>query len=172
LGATSWNEGAPFKGRKVSKERRRPRDPGGRESVAPVVIWKGREYERLDRGRREVRVVEVQGPEWVRRYRRWSLRVGCQTLDEPGKVSAFLNLGKDPNRPSMGTGRQSRIYKLVTLAKGEPPRNGERIDFEALLLGKCFLVQIDDCTKNSRGEKKTEGETYSCITDFVRLTGP
>ncbi len=142
------------------------------ERTSPVVVWKGKEYQRLDQGLREVRVIEVQGPEWVRSYHRWSLRVGCCTTDEPGEVSAFFNLGNDPKAPCMGKGRQSRIYRLVALANDGPPRPGQAIDFKELLLGKFFLVRIDDCANDSSGKAKADGEIYSKITEFVKLSGP
>jgi len=138
----------------------------------PVVVWKGKEYQRVECGLREVRVCEIQGPEWIRAYCRWSLRVGCYLLDEPGEVSAFFNLGNYPAAPSMGKSRQSRIYRLVTLANGGPPRTGEAIDFQHLLLDKFFMVRIEDCLLDSKGQAKTNGEVYSRITEFVRRTGP
>lgn len=141
-------------------------------SVSSILVFDGKEYPRLDCGLREVRVREIQGPEWVRPYRRWSLRVGCHMLDEPGEVSAFFNLGSDPSRPSMGKGRQSKIYKLVKLALGRAPRRGEKVDFNLLLVDKCFVVRIEDCKHDSDGQAKDEGEVYSRITEFVKCTGP
>lgn len=136
-----------------------------------VLAWEGREYPRLDAGVREVFVTEIQGPERVHRYRRWSLRVGCVTIDEPGEVSAFFNLGTG-DKPCLGRSRQSRIYKLIVLALGRAPEPGEKIDFNDLLMGKYFIVRIEDSTLDSTGQEKADGEVYSRITEFVRLAGP
>jgi hypothetical protein len=140
------------------------------KSQRPAVIWEGIDYPHLEPGLREVYVAEIQGPEWVRSYRRWSIRIECCTVDEPGTVSAFFNLGKEKS-PSLGRSRQSKIYKFVTMALGRAPEVHERIEFEAFI-GKHFFVRIEDCHLNSRGEKKLDGEVYSHITEFVRLVTP
>jgi hypothetical protein len=155
-------------GNHQSNRQRRRLNRDGAE--VQTVVWDGRDYQRLETGLREVYVAEVQGPEWVRSFRRWSLRIGCCTVDEPGEVSAFVNLGEG-DRPSLGKGRQSRAYRLIVLALGGPPPRGQ-IDFKQILVGKHFLVRIDDCAFDSRNRQKSEGEIYSRIAEFVRLIGP
>ena len=156
----------------MANTERRPYVVGKQKQIGPpIVIWKGHDYPRIESGLREVRTHHIQGPEWVRSFRRWSLRIECHILDEPGIVSAFFNFGNDPTSPSMGKGRQSRFYKLWVLATGEPPKRGEQIDFNALLQ-KCFLVRIEDSSQDSRGQAKPEGEVYSRITEFVAVAGP
>jgi hypothetical protein len=65
------------------------------DTVQPSLAWQGAEYPLMDAGRYLVRGLKVQGPEWVRAFSRWSIRIEFGTVHEPGVVSAFFNLGKD-----------------------------------------------------------------------------
>jgi hypothetical protein len=114
-----------------------------------------------------VRVVELQGPEWVRAYRRWSLRPECIVVDEGISLSAFFNLGNNPEGPST-PGRQSRYFQAWVMANGEPPQKGEPLDWN-IFLGKYFTAEVADCTRDSKDREKCEGQIYSRITEFVRL---
>jgi len=115
----------------------------------------------------EVRPTKIQGPEWVRAFRRWSLRIECNTVDEPGEVSAFFNMGSDPTRPKIG--RQSNYYKAWVLANGGAPMKGEEMSPD-VFLHKYFRVRIGQSTKDKSGADKPEAEVYSKITEFVERT--
>src|SRR5882757_4118149 len=72
------------------------------KASAPTLVWEGVEYPRMEPGRYLVRGSKVQGPEWVRAFSRWSLRVEFATVHEPGGVSAFFNLGNDRAKQYIG----------------------------------------------------------------------
>jgi hypothetical protein len=133
-------------------------------------VWHGEEYPRIESGRRVVCVHHLQGPVWVRAFRRWSLRLECLTVDEPGRVSGFLNLGGDKDKLQI-PGRQSNYFKVWSMANGGPPRKGQSLEWE-ILIDKWFRVQIEKCTHNSKGEPKPDSDVYSRITEFLELTGP
>ena len=59
--------------------------------LAPV--WEGIEYPHYPPGIYDVRCNSIQGPEWLKNHRRWSIRLECNFLMEEGTVSGFLNLG-------------------------------------------------------------------------------
>jgi hypothetical protein len=134
-----------------------------------IPVWDGKEYQRHDQGERLIQVCEIQGPEWVRRYSRWSIRLGCSLTDEPGEVSYFMNMGN--NRKSPRVGRHSNYYKAWTLTNGGPPRKGEGMD-PAIFLGKFFRARIEDCGKDSNDKDKINEEVYSHITELRELVSP
>jgi len=94
-----------------------------KKHVAP--LWEGAEYHRCPPGIYDVRCIHVQGPEWLRNHRRWSVRVECGFLTGPGNVSGFLNLGNDPIRPRIG--RESKFFRLRCMVNGGPPRRGQEM---------------------------------------------
>lgn len=138
----------------------------------PIPVWQGQEYAKHERGERIVRVHEVQGPEWVRQFQRWSVRVGAHLMDERGEVSCFLNLGNRKEAPYVG--RRSRYYKAWSLANGGPPHKGEPMSAD-IFLDKCFLAVIEDSTlgaelgENHERKPKPAGEVYSIISELREL---
>lgn len=120
----------------------------------------------IDDGKLTVRVVEIQGPEWVRAFQRWCLRLGCEAVHEPASLSLFFNLGGDKSGPGQ-LGRQSKFFTHWTMAKGAPPKKGEAMDW-GIFLGKAFVAEVQRVTKNAEGEEKQDGEEYSRIVRFVR----
>lgn len=141
----------------------RPKDV--ENTAAPT--WDRDEYQRVDGGRRMVRAQKIHGPQWVRAFSRWSLRIEFFLMDEPGVVSLFVNLGSNREKPSVG-GRHSRFYRFWTLANGGPPRRGETMDFN-IFLDKCFWARIDDSLVDHTGKQKSENEIYSRIVDLEEV---
>ena len=116
-----------------------------------------------------MRVSKIHGPQWVNRYRRWSIRLVCLLTDEPGEVSYFMNMGNKRDAPRAG--RQSNYYKAWTLANGGPPRKGETMVPE-VFLDKFFRVRIEDCRKDSDEKEKPESEVYSHVSELLEIVNP
>jgi hypothetical protein len=116
----------------------------------------------LSAGEYTVRAVRYQGPEWIRSYRRWSIRLEFALVHEPVSVSAFFNLGNDPN--GYRVGRQSRFYKAWVIANGEHPRTGQFMDFNVFMEGQFFQVVVADLRKDSEKKDKQPAEVYSIVT--------
>jgi hypothetical protein len=138
-----------------------------RKNLAPV--WQGQQYPKHDEGVRLVRVAKIHGPQWVNRYRRWSIRLVCLITDELGEVSYFMNMGDKREGPRAG--RQSNYYKAWTLANGQPPRKGESMIPE-VFLDKFFRVRIEDCRRDSDEKEKPEGDVYSHVSELLELVTP
>ena len=136
-------------------------------ALPPHLVWEQDDYPRVDCGRRMVRAHRIQGPEWVRAFSRWSLRIEFHLMDELGTVSLFLNLGTNRERPTVG-GRRSRFYRYWTMANGGPPRKHELMTYD-IFVGKCFWARIEDCAKDSEGRPKLDDEKYSRIVDLEEL---
>lgn len=96
-----------------------------------------------------VRVVELQGPEYVRAFQRWSLRIGCAGVAEPAELSLFVNLAGDKNAPGV-PGRQSKFYKHWKMANGEPPKKGQPMNWD-VFMDKYFTAQVERVTKDAKG---------------------
>ena len=137
---------------------------------AAGMVWRGPEYPLLTPGKYQVRGVKIQGPEWVRSYLRWSLRVEFALTTEVGNVSAFYNLGSDKDAQRIG--RQSRYYKAWVVANRGHPYKGQMMTPEAFLEGQFFEVEVENCDKDAQGNLKPEAEVYSRITKIVRAWQP
>jgi hypothetical protein len=132
-------------------------------------VWDGPEYRVYPPGVYDVRCNRVQGPEWLKNYRRWSLLVECNFLTEDGAVCGFLNLGNDPQQPRVG--RQSRYFKLWCQTNGGPPKRGQRMSSDDFL-GKFFRVRIDTASNNGKGQPLSQAEQYSKVVEFLECIGP
>lgn len=139
-----------------------------KEKIAPPV-WDGAEYPHYPPGIYDVHCNLIQGPEWLKNHRRWSIRLECNFLFEKGTVSGFLNLGDDPKRISAR--RQSAYFKLWCKVNGGLPRKGQAMDWNDFI-GKFFSVRVEDATKNGKGEPLSEAERYSKIVEFLEFLGP
>lgn len=137
-------------------------------NAAPGLVWCGPDYPILSAGRYTVRGVSIQGPAFVRSYRRWSVRVEFALVSEAVSVSAFFNFGDDPAGPKVA--RQSRFYKAWVLANGEHPRNGQTMTPEIFLQGQFFEVEVADCNRDAEGGPKPDAEVYSRVTRIISVS--
>src|SRR6185369_17784750 len=127
-------------------------------AIPPLLVWERDDYPRVDCGRRMVRGHEIQGPEWVRAFSRWSLRIEFHMMDELGTVSLFVNLGTNRDRPTVG-GRRSNYYRFWTMANGTPPRKGEAMHYD-IFIGKCFWALVENSVTDNAGRQKPEHDVY------------
>ena len=139
-----------------------------KKHVAPV--WEGAEYHRYPPGIYDVRCIHIQGPEWLRSHRRWSLRLECMFLDEPdARVSGFLSLGNDPERPRVG--RKSRYFDLWCKTNRGLPRKGQAMRWEDFL-DRFYRVRIADGVTDAKGGEIPEDQRYSKIVEFLECISP
>jgi hypothetical protein len=148
--------------------------PGTRK-IVPIdretsLVWKGPEYPILSPGIYTVGGIKTQGPEWVRSFHRWSLRVEFGLVAEPVSVSAFFNFGSSPMAPKVG--RQSRYYKAWVLANGGHPMKGQQMSPDVFLEGQFFEVEIADCNRDDEGKPKADAEVYSRVIRVIAATRP
>ena len=134
----------------------------------PGLFWQGADYPRVHPGDYQAVCIGWQGPEWVRAYRRWSLRLEFSLLSEDSRVSAFLNMGEDPARPHIG--RRSKFYALWCQANGEMPRKGQQIALEAFTEpGLLYLVRVEDGRSDGKGDAKPDSLVYSRVTEILKV---
>ena len=135
------------------------------------LTWEGADYPRIPPGDYQAACVGWQGPEWVRSYRRWSLRLEFSLLAENLCVSAFLNMGGDAAGPHIG--RRSRFYAVWSLANGEAPRKGQPMTLETFTdPALLYLVRVADSTKDGKEVAKPDALIYSRVTEILEIERP
>jgi hypothetical protein len=112
--------------------------------------------------------VGTQGPEFVRTFRRWSLRIEFRLFAEDTCVSAFYNFGEDPKAPQIG--RRSRFYEAWSQVNGEPPRKGQQMAPEDFVEDSLmYLVRVDDCKHDVKEQAKPDALVYSRVTEILKV---
>ena len=139
-----------------------------RKDVPPALAWQGADYPAVEPGDYQAVCTGWQGPEWVRRFRRWSLRLEFCLLAEGQCVSAFFALGNDKQKPRIG--RRMRFYATWCLANGEPPRKGQRMSLETFRdAGLLYWVRVEYATKDEHDQTKPEPMIYSRVIEVLRV---
>lgn len=174
LGHSPWSTAAapkPKTPRSVSA------DPGNscrktsEASASPSLIYKGVDLPRIPPGDYQAVCIGWQGPQWVRSFRRWSLRLEFSLMTGDGTVSMFLNMGNDPATPEIG--RRSRFYMAWSLANGETPRKGQQVSPSTFTEeGLVYLVRVTDSLKDAKDTAKPDAMVYSKISDILSVTRP
>jgi len=135
---------------------------------ARPVVWQGADYPRIPPGEYQAICIGWQGPEWIRRYRRWSLRVEFCLIAEGQCVSAFYNMGS--NKRGADTRPRSRFYALWCLANGERPRKGQQMDWDVLTeSGLLYTVRVADVVRDENDDTKPDALVYSAVVDVLRV---
>jgi hypothetical protein len=134
----------------------------------PSLIWQGADLPRVSPGDYRAVCIGYQGPEWVRGYRRWSLRVEFCLLDDGTAVSAFFNMGNDEEKPH--TGRRSRFYAVWSQANGEAPRKGQRMTLDTFTDSSLlYTVRVADALKDGKAADKPDALVYSRVTEILKV---
>jgi hypothetical protein len=137
----------------------------------PGLTWHGIDLPRVSPGNYQAVCIGWQGPEWVRAFRRWSLRLEFSLMDDGTLISAFFNMGSDENEPHIG--RRSRFYAAWSLANGDAPRKGQKMTPEVFTEpGLLYSIHVADATKNEKNAAKPEALIYSRVTDILRIDRP
>jgi len=132
------------------------------------LTWEGVDLPRVAPGDYQAVCVGWQGPEWVRAFQRWSLRLEFSLLADGTSVSAFYNMGGDRNSKSYG--RRSRFYSVWSQANGEPPRKGQKMTFEVFREeGLIYTVRVGNATKDEKQAEKPNALVYSRVTEVLRI---
>ena len=145
---------------------RQPKQP----SNAPMPSWDCNSWARVPTGRYQGVAVRTQGPEWVRRYRRWSILVEFELLSGDGVVPCFYNLGSNPERPHAG--RMSRYFQAWCLANSEPPRQWQQLDPATFMDGQVYTIEVTDGLKDHEGNLKPDGTVHSRVTAIIAVESP
>jgi hypothetical protein len=139
-----------------------------RQQGGPMLTWDGIELPRVHPGNYKAVCVGWQGPELVRSFRRWSIRLEFRLLTEDVSVSVFFNLGTNPQKPHVG--RRSKFFAAWCMANGEMPRKHQQMPPAAFTEpGLIYLVRIGDAIKDSKDALKPEAMIYSRVTEILEV---
>lgn len=140
-------------------------------SEMPALAWQGADYARIPPGDYQAACVAYQGPDWIRSYKRWSIRLEFSLLWQDACVSAFLNMGSNPEAPQIG--RRSKYYALWCQVNGEMPRKGQLMHPEVFTEpGLFYVVRVEDSCKDAKDELKPEALVYSRVTEILAVEHP
>jgi hypothetical protein len=132
--------------------------------------WTGATYARVPPGIYSVVGKTSQGPEWLRHFSRWSLRVEFELLDDGQAVSRFFNMGNDPERPHIG--QKSNYFSWWVLANGERPKRGQSMTPDVFFEGQVYRVRIEDASLDAEQKSKRDAEIYSRVTELIEVSSP
>ena len=140
-------------------------------SCSGGLVWEGVELPRIPPGNYQAACIGWQGPEFVRAFQRWSVRLEFALLDDGTRVSAFYNLGSDPTQPRPG--RRSRYYAAWSQANGESPHKGQRMMPDTFTEpGLLYVVQVADAVKDEGQKEKPDALVYSRVVNILRVELP
>lgn len=140
------------------------------ESRTPVPIWTGADYARVPEGRYQAIAVRHQGPDWTRKFQRWSMLVEFELLDDGARVCAFYNFGNDRNAAQVL--RRGNYFKAWTLANGEMPRKGQPMSPDVFLDGQVYTVEVRDNRRDAAEKEKADAEIYSVVSEIIAVDRP
>jgi len=137
----------------------------------PTLVWEGAERPRIPPGEYTARCTGYQGPEWVRAFGRWGLRLNFVLDPDDEAVSAFYSLGEDRNEFRIST--RSKYFKDWVRANGGPPKRGQEMSPAVLVNPDIgYTVQVGDAVKDSEGAVKDDALVYSRIMQILAVKRP
>jgi hypothetical protein len=143
-----------------------------KEKEAPFSWnWNGVHFSRISPGIYDALCANVQGPQLVKAYGRWSLRVGFWLPGEQVELSAYLNFGKG-NKIT----RNGRYFTAWCQVNGSLPDAGQSMSPKIFLEDNLlFRVMVEDATlsaeKGPDGKRmaKPEAAIYSRVLEIVSV---
>ena len=137
-----------------------------KQAVFAAPVWRGAEYSRVPPGTYTAFATKTKGPEWCHAFRRYSFMVEFELLGESEavRVCLFLNLGSDPKKPP---GRMSNFYKAWTVANGDHPKRGQRMDFDVFVQGQEYVIEVGPVGHDSDQRTKSDDEVYSTVRRII-----
>jgi len=137
---------------------------------AKQFSWQAPEvhFERVNSGNYDAIAVNYQGPEKVRRYGRWSLRVGFHLLAEDVEISMYLNFGRG-ERPVIT--KHGRFFEAWCMVNGDVPRLDQRMTPDIFLeQGLIFTVLVVDAAISAERLQKPAEQIYSRVEKILKVT--
>jgi len=137
----------------------------------PALVWEGADRPRIPSGEYTAHCTGYQGPQWVRAYGRWGLRLDFVLEPEEQAISAFYSLGENRNAFTIGT--RSKYFKDWVRANGGPPKRGQEMSPAVLVNPEIgYTVRVGDAVKDSEGAVKDDALVYSRIDKILAVKRP
>jgi hypothetical protein len=137
----------------------------------PALVWEGAERPRIPPGEYTARCTGFQGPEWIREWGRWGLRVQFTLDPDEQQVSIFYNLQENKDAPKIGT--RSKYFKDWVRVNDGPPKHGQEMSAAAFVNPEIgYTVRVGDAVKDGEGKVKDDALVYSRIDKIVAVKRP
>ena len=150
--------------RKLGK--RRAMTTNGKQ--APSLVWHGADRPRIEPGTYIGRCTGFQGPEWVRQFSSWKLRLEFVLDPDDHRVSEFYSFGTKRDSPHVGV--RSKYYRTWVLANGGPPQRGQPMPPELITDPTLiFTVEVSDATTDGENRVKEDALVYSRVKKILRV---
>jgi hypothetical protein len=141
------------------------------KQVPPALVWQGAERPRIPPGEYLARCTGFQGPEWLREFGRWGMRLQFTLDPDEQQVSIFYSLQENKDAPKFGT--RSKYFKDWVRVNGGPPKHGQEMSPEAFLNPDLsFTVRVSDSVKDGEGKAKDDALIYSRIDRILEVKRP
>jgi hypothetical protein len=142
-----------------------PSSAGTAPRTTPVLTWDGPTSTRIAPGRYQAIAVRAKGPEWCKRWHRWSLLIEFALIAEPACLVAYFNMGDNPDKCEVK--RRSNYFKAWTIASGAPPEKHQKMTPDVFMQNQIFTVEVTDSGDDPKGTPKTDAEKYSIIRAVI-----
>jgi len=138
------------------------------KQAVPALVWQGAERPRIPPGEYTARCTDVQGPQWVREWGRWGMRLEFTLDPDEQQVSIFYSLQENKDAPKIGA--RSKYFKDWVRVNGGPPKYGQEMSPEAFLNPDLsFTVRVSDSVKDGEGKVKDDALVYSRIDRILEV---
>lgn len=132
------------------------------------LVWHGAELPLIPSGEYTARCIGFQGPDWVRGFGRWGLRLEFELDPDNHRVSAFCSFGENPDAPKIG--QKSKYYRWWVMANGGMPRRGEGMSPSVIAdPSLAFTVHVSDAKTDGNNQLKDSAFIYSRIDKIVSV---
>jgi hypothetical protein len=139
------------------------------KQLPPAVVWQGADRPRIEPREYTARCTGFQGPEWIREFGRWGIRLEFVLDPDDHVVSAFYSLGENRDAPHIGV--RSKYYRTWVLANGRPPRHGQTMNPEVIAdPALSFTVHVSDAKTDGENRVKDDAMVYSRIDKILTVT--
>jgi hypothetical protein len=134
----------------------------------PALVWQGADRPRIAAGEYTARCTGYQGPQWIREFGRWGLRLEFVLDPDDHRVSAFYSFGEDRDATKIGT--RSKYFKDWARANGGPPKHGQNMSPEVFINPElAFTVHVSDAKKDAENTAKDDALVYSRIDKILEV---
>jgi hypothetical protein len=141
------------------------------KQAPPALVWQGAERPRLAPGEYTARCMGYQGPQWVREWGRWGMRLQFTLDPDEQQVSIFYSFGENRDTPKIGT--RSKYYKDWVRVNGGSPKHSQEMSPAVFVNPEIgYTVHVGDAVKDSEGAVKDDALVYSRIDRILEVKRP
>lgn len=141
------------------------------QQAPPSLVWRGANRPRIAPGDYPARCTGHQGPQWIREWGRWGLRLEFALDPDEQQVSIFYSFGENRDVPKIGN--RSKYFKDWVRANGGSPNNGQEMSPEVFVNPEIgYTVRVSDAVKDGEGKLKDDALVYSRIDRIVEVKRP